>query len=420
MKNFYLLLLYIFSFGAFAQEAIVITDVSVIPISTNTVLEHRDIYIKKGSIEKIEAHKTLSKSGYRIINGVGKFVMPGLADMHVHLPDGGEPINLQQTYNYYLETGVTVLRSMRGEKWHPAHRDSINKGLIKAPKLYISNPLPHVDSLLTKKYLNEFISDTKKNKYDFVKYLYGVKEEKMLEVSKALKANGLTIAGHSYKDLATSIKLGWKSIEHVAPIMDAWKNDSLRFDKLLLEMKTNNVSFCPTESFSQIIGFQYSMEELMGRNGIKNVDTALSNAWKRDYLDYIARINKKTNNAAFNKQKSYTQREMEAYHPLLVRMIKANVNVLLSPDNCLFNVPGYSMLEEMKLYRIAGVSNYDILKCSTLNAANFFNESKKWGTVEPGKEATLIILDKNPLENIENISSVNSTFIKGKMMWERK
>ncbi|MBK6523525.1 MAG: amidohydrolase family protein [Sphingobacteriaceae bacterium] len=92
----------------------------------------------------------------------------------------------------------------------------------------------------------------------------------------------------------------------------------------------------------------------------------------------------------------------------------------MSPDNCLFNVPGYAMLEEMKLYRDAGISNYDILKISTLNAANFFNESKKWGTVESGKDATLILLDKNPLENIENISSVSTTMIKGKLMWEKK
>lgn len=420
MKKLVASLLVVLGLCISAQEPIVITNVNVIPINTNTIIEHQDIYIKNGVIEKIETHKVTPKGGYKEINGSGKYAMPGLADMHVHLPDGIEPITLQQAYNYYLETGVTVLRSMRGEKFHPAHRDSINKGLIKAPKLYISNPLPPLDSLLTTKHLNEFISDTKKNKYDFVKYLYGVKEDKMSEVSKTLKANNLIIAGHAYKDLNTSIKLGWKSIEHIAPIMDAWKNDSAGFDKLLVEMKANKVSFCPTESFSQIIGFQYSIDDLMNRSGMKLVDTILVNGWKRDYMGYIARINKKTNNATFNKQKSYTQREMEAYHPLLVRMIKANVNVLLSPDNCLFNVPGYAMLEEMKLYRIAGVSNYDILKISTLNAANFFNESKKWGTLEKGKDATMILLDKNPLENIENISSVNYTFIKGKLMWERK
>jgi imidazolonepropionase-like amidohydrolase len=419
MKKVAATLLFLFAISCFAQEPIVISDVNVIPINTNTVLEHQDIYVKNGAIEKIEPHKAESKTGYKLIAASGKYVMPGLADMHVHLPDG-DPLTLQQAYNYCLQSGVTVLRSMRGEKWHPAHRDGINKGLINAPKLYISNPLPDVDSMLNKKYLAEFIADTKKNKYDFVKYLHGLNEGTMAEVSKNLKANGIMIAGHAYKDVKTSIKFGFRSIEHLAPIMDQFRADSLNFDAFLNEMKVNKVSFCPTESFSQIVGFQFTMEELMNRSGMKVIDTTLVNKWKNDYTAYMNRLTKKYERSTYNKQVNYTRREMAAFHPILLRMIKANVNVLLSPDDCFFNVPGYAMVEEMKLYRMAGVSNYDILKCSTLNAANFFNESKKWGTLEKGKDATLIILEKNPMENIENISSVNATFIKGKLMWERK
>ncbi|MDZ4665059.1 MAG: amidohydrolase family protein [Bacteroidota bacterium] len=419
MKKIRLILLTLFSNASFSQNTFVISDVHLIPISTNTILEHQDVYIKDGVIEKIEAHKTTATPGYKILKGAGKYMMPGLADMHVHLPDGSEPLTKQQAYDYYLQTGVTVLRSMRGEKFHPAHRDSIAKGWIKAPKLYISNPLPELDSLLNKKRLKIFIAEVKNNTYDFVKYINGVSENKMMEIAKVLKSNKIVIAGHVYKDLRTSIKLGFKSIEHLSPIMDAFNADTANFDKLLIEMKANNVSFCPTESFSQIVGFQYSIDENMSRNGMNIIDTALANTWKRDYIAYMGRF-KKSAVAIYLKQTKYAKLEMEAFHPVLRRMVKADVNVLLSPDNCLFNVPGYAMLEEMKLYTNAGISNYDILKISTLNAANFFNESKKWGTLENGKDATLILLEKNPLENIENISSVSTTIIKGKLMWEKK
>lgn len=419
MKKTITILLALFSTVSLAQNTFVISDIHVIPINTNTVLEHQDVYIKDGIIEKIEAHKTTVTSGYKLIKGSEKYMMPGLADMHVHLPDGSEPLTKQQAYEYYLQTGVTVLRSMRGERSHPAHRDSIAKGLIKAPKLYISNPLPEIDSLLNKKHLKAFIADTKNNKYDFVKYLNGLNDKTMAEVAKALKGNKIMIAGHVYKDLRTSIKLGFRSIEHLSPIMDAFNADTTNFDKLLAEMKANNVSFCPTESFSQIVGFQYSIDENMSRNGMNIIDTALSNTWKRNYITYMGRY-KKSAVSIYLKQTKYAKMEIEAFHPILRRMVKADVNVLLSPDNCLFNVPGYAMLEEMRLYRNAGISNYDILKISTLNAANFFNESKKWGTIESGKDATLILLEKNPIENIENISSVSTTMIKGKLMWEKK
>ena len=157
----------------------------------------------------------------------------------------------------------------------------------------------------------------------------------------------------------------------------------------------------------------------MNRSGMKIIDTALANSWKRDYITYMGRFKKNTV-SIYLKETKRTKMETDEFNPILRRMVNANVNVLLSPDNCIFNVPGYAMVEEMKLYRAAGISNYDILKCSTLNAANYFNESKKWGTLESGKDATLILLDKNPLENIENISSVSTTIIKGKLMYEKK
>jgi imidazolonepropionase-like amidohydrolase len=419
MKKITSILLALFSTASFAQNTFVISDVHVIPISTNTVLEHQDVYLKNGIIEKIEAHKTSATPGYKLIKGEGKYMMPGLADMHVHLPDGSEPLTKQQAYDYYLQSGVTVLRSMRGENFHPAHRDSIAKGWINAPKLYISSPLPEIDSLLNKKRLKAFIADVKSNKYDFVKYINGLSEVKMAEVAKALKSNKIVIAGHVYKDVRKSIKLRFRSIEHLSPMMDAFNEDTAKFDKLLLEMKATNVSFCPTESFSQIIGFQFSIDENMNRNGMNIIDTSLANTWKRGYIGYMGRF-KKSATPMYLKQNRAARLEIEAFHPILRRMVNANVNVLLSPDNCWFNVPGYAMLEEMKLYKIAGISNYNILKISTLNAANFFNESKNWGTIEAGKDATLILLDKNPMDNIENISSVNSTMIKGKLMWEKK
>jgi imidazolonepropionase-like amidohydrolase len=420
MKKITTVLFLLFSITAFSQDAFVISDIHVIPITTNVLLEHQDVYVKNGVIEKMEAHKDVAMSGYKLIKGGARYLMPGLADMHVHLPDGSAPLTKQQAYDYYLQCGVTVLRSMRGEKWHPAHRDSINKGWIKAPKLYISIPLPEKDTLVSKKDLKVFIAQAKNGNYDFVKYLNGLSENRMAEVAKALKSNKLMIAGHVYKDIRTSIKFGFKSIEHLSPIMDAFNADTAGFDKLLVEMKASGVSFCPTESFSQIVGFQYSIDENMKRSGMDIIDTALANSWKRSYIRYMGRSSNKGGASVYLKQVKYSKMEIENFHPLLKRMVNAGVNVLLSPDDCLFNVPGYAMVEEMKLYRNAGVSNYDILKCSTLNAANFFNESKKWGTLETGKDATLIILDKNPMENIENISSVRSTFIKGKLMWEIK
>ncbi len=420
MKKTILLLFIIFGFATFAQT-IVITDINVIPISTNTLLQHQDVHIKNGIIEKILPHEITSSEikNAKVINGDGKYLIPGLADMHVHLPDGNEPITKEQAYTYYLQNGVTVLRSMRGELSHPKHRDSIQKGLIKAPKLYISYSLPDNDNALTQNDINEFIKLIKTNHFDFVKYMSGISDAKMIEVSTELKDNRVIFAGHAYKDVKTSVKLGFRSIEHISPLVNSYLSDSTSFDKLLGEMKSDNVSYCPTESFSKIVGFQFTIDENMNRNGMKIIDTALANKWKRDYVNYLSRLNK-AGPSYYGKQARASKNEIDIFNYLLRRMLKAGVNVLLGPDNCFFNVPGYSMVEEMKLYKEAGISNYDVLKISTSNAASFFNETEKWGTITKGKEASLVVLDKNPLENIENIKSVSATLVKGKILFEKK
>ena len=88
--------------------------------------------------------------------------------------------------------------------------------------------------------------------------------------------------------------------------------------------------------------------------------------------------------------------------------------LLLSADDGIFNVPGFGLLEEMKIYKNAGLSNYQILKIATLNAAIYFKNEKNSGTLEVGKKADLVLLNANPLSDIENCRQVEGTFVNGK------
>ncbi|MBK6523524.1 MAG: hypothetical protein IPG08_15085 [Sphingobacteriaceae bacterium] len=123
------------------------------------------------------------------------------------------------------------------------------------------------------------------------------------------------------------MKLGFRSIEHLSPIMDAFNADTANFDKLLIEMKANNVSFCPTESFSQIVGFQYSIDQNINRNGMNIIDTALANTWKRNYIGYMGQF-KKSAVPIYLKQTKRAKMEIDAFHPILRRMVKADECVI--------------------------------------------------------------------------------------------
>jgi imidazolonepropionase-like amidohydrolase len=83
-------------------------------------------------------------------------------------------------------------------------------------------------------------------------------------------------------------------------------------------------------------------------------------------------------------------------------------------------VPGFGMYEEMKLYKNAGLSNYQILKCATLNAAKHLKQDKIWGSIEIGKQANLILLNSNPLDNIDHIKEVEATIIQGRYYTQKE
>jgi imidazolonepropionase-like amidohydrolase len=115
-----------------------------------------------------------------------------------------------------------------------------------------------------------------------------------------------------------------------------------------------------------------------------------------------------------------SKENLEKFGPVLKNAVDAGVCVLLSPDECVFNVPGFSMYEEMKLYKAAGLTNYQILKCATLNAATCLKEQKSWGSIEIGKKANFVLLNSNPLENIDNIKDVEATIIHGRYYTQKE
>jgi imidazolonepropionase-like amidohydrolase len=111
---------------------------------------------------------------------------------------------------------------------------------------------------------------------------------------------------------------------------------------------------------------------------------------------------------------------MQSKFRLLKRMADGGAPLVMSPAeaNDPFGVPGFCVWEEMKLFAKCGVRNQDILKIATYNAAEFLHESDRWGSVDVGKRANLVLLRENPLDRIEEISTIEGT-VKAGQYFER-
>jgi hypothetical protein len=417
MKKVILLFFFIAAIVDNAQN-LIITNVNVIPIEgKETLLKNQTVLIKEGKIENITPFKqehTKDKSK-TIIDGTGKYLMPGLADMHVHFPDEKE-MTLQQFFKLNLAAGVTTLRSMRGESRHLTLRDSITKKLILAPDLYLSIALPG-DSTITEKDLEKFVKQSKKEGWDFIKYLSGLTPALFYTTALLSKESGLKLAGHVYnQDLQTAIKVDQASVEHYQAILKEFRKDSLHFPEVMNQLKERNIYVCPTLSFYYIWGMQFGADELKVRNGMQYVRPQLESKWEKDYNDYYTKYSAPEKNEERLKIIARVKQSLYDFGKLLKRMNDANVKLLLSPDESAFNVPGFAMAEEMKIYQKAGLSNYAILKIATYNAACFFNKEKEWGSIGKNKKANLILLDKNPLDDINNIKTINTLILAGKAL----
>ena len=417
MKKLFTLALCVVAQFVSAQN-LIITNVNVIPIEGGeTILKNQTVIIKDGKIADIIPFKQeqIKTKQTTVIDGTGKYLIPGLADMHVHFPDEKE-MSLQQFFNFNLAAGVTTLRSMRGEPRHLTLRDSINKKLITAPDLYISISLPS-DSTVTAKDLKTFITKSKTEGWDFIKYLSGLTPSLFDSAALYCKQNNIKLAGHVFnQNLQIAIKNNQASVEHYQSILKEYRKDTLHFNNVLQQLKEKNIFVCPTLSFYYIWGMQFNQDELKIRNGMNNVSAEMVNKWQKEYNDYLSKYKTPEKVAEGEKMIARIKQNLSDFGKLLKQMNDAKVKLLLSPDESAFNVPGFAMVEEMKLYKKAGLSNYDILKIATYNAACFFDKQNEWGSITKNKKANLVLLDKNPLENIANMKTVNTVILNGQVL----
>jgi len=416
MKNIFALVFFFATSLYISAQSLFITNVNVIPIEGGeTILKNQTVVIKDGKIADIipfkqEHTKDKLKT---LIDGTGKYLIPGLADMHVHFPNEKE-IPLDQFFKLNLAAGVTTLRSMRGEPRHLTLRDSINKKLILAPDLYISISLPS-DSTVTARDLKTFVAKSKKENWDFVKYLSGLSPDLFDSAALYCKQNKIKLAGHVYnQDLQRAIEANQASVEHYQSILKEYRKDSLHFDDVMKQLKEKNIFIDPTLSFYYVWGFQFSNEELKVRNGINKVNNKVYEDWFKEYTNFLKNFEAPDKKTDLEKSITKTKKNLADFGRVLKIMNDNKVMLLLSPDESAFNVPGFAMAEEMKLYRKAGLSNYDILTIATYNAASFFDKQNEWGTIAKNKKANLVLLDKNPLEDIENIKTINTIILGGK------
>ena len=407
---------------------IVFNGVSVLPMDREEVLANQTVVVENRRITYVGGPRA-APAGAVVIDGRGKFLMPGIAEFHAHVPSGNQAGHAHRTLSLYALAGVTTARGMLGAPMHLALRDSIADGQVFGPRLFTSGPSFNGNSVTSPAQAIAMVQAQKEAGYDLLKIHPGV--PRVAFDSLAATANRLAIpfAGHVPLEVGLDVALRAKhsTIDHLDGLVEAMyagtepltsqrngffglgimgQLDTTRFQGIVDRIRASGVAMVPTQILTDNYANDATGEELTSVPEMRYWVPQQVASWRAF----------KNNRRA---QTDVTREQRQAYIGLRRRFIKAlydaGVPFLLGSDAPQFwNVPGFSTHRELAALVAAGLTPYQALRTGTVDVAKYLKEEGRSGVVRRGARADLILLDANPLQNIGNSMRIDGVVVNGR------
>lgn len=433
------LLLLLYAAMAFAtsaqeeEEALVLRGVNVIPMDQERVIEEQTVVIERGRIAQMApVGQAELPARARTIDASGMFLMPGLAEMHAHVPtedDTEEDAQYREDVLFlYLANGITLARNMIGQPVHLTNRAQLARGELDGPRLVTSGPPFHSRLAKSPAEATEEVWEQAESGYDFIKILGGISSETFDALADTAEAAGLRLAGHVPESvgLERALQRRYASIDHfdryMPSLVDPTRAEGVeggffgyrlapfvepaRIEREAQRTRLAGVWNVPTESIMRsafLVDLDRVREE---RPEFKYLPQEVVDGW----FEWVTE---------FRSGEDYDHEAGRAYIEtrlaLLGALHEAGAGLLLGSDAPQwFNVPGFSLHREMEYMAEAGLSPYEVLKTGTVNPAVFLGEDAIFGRVEKGLRAELVLLEANPLEDLTNTRKIAGVIRRGK------
>jgi imidazolonepropionase-like amidohydrolase len=409
------------------QREIVFSGVNVIPMDKEQVLENQVVVVKNGVISSVgEMGKVKYDKGALVIDAKGKYLIPGLAEMHAHVPPVDDLEPMKEVLILFAANGVTTIRGMLGHPRHLELRSKIKSGEILGPRFYTSGPSFNGNSVKTVEGAAEMVRQQKQAGYDFLKLHPGLTKETFSAISKTAKEVGIPYAGHVSFDVGVwrAIDAGYASIDHMdgfveslVPGIENMKEqdaglfgmyighlaDISRIPKLMNSLKEKNIWVVPTQCLAEKwFAPGKDPEALRNSPEMKYMQPDIVNNWANSKKNLMS--NPKYDAAAITKF-------IELRRRLINECNKSGVGLLLGSDAPqVFDVPGFSVHDELRYMVDAGLSPYDALRSGTVNVGRYFNLNNL-GTIRNGALADLVLLNGNPLKDINQTRNIDGVML---------
>jgi imidazolonepropionase-like amidohydrolase len=346
-----------------------------------------------------------------IIDATGKFLIPGLWDMHVHW-------YAKEYLPLFIANGVTGVRIMWGMPEHHQWRKEIAQGSLLSPRLLIASAIidgpnptwPGSDTASNAVEGRAAVLKAKQEDADFVKVYSGLPRDAYFAIVDEAKKQGLPVEGHVPASIsaAEASAAGQKSIEHLNQLLPPCTVDDVfnpaKADPLFAEFKANHTWQCPTLT---VLHLSAADSSIVNDARVKYMPPMLRSYWNSPN-DRFA--NQTPEKLALATKTFQTRLE------IVGAMQRAGVGILAGTDTGNpYCFPGFSLHDEFAWLVQAGLTPMQALQAATRNPARFMDREGELGTIEQGKLADLVLLDANPLDDIANTRKIVAVVYDGRL-----
>jgi imidazolonepropionase-like amidohydrolase len=415
-----------------AQSAtIAITDVTVVPMDSERTIPNQTVLIQGERIVAIDDSSRVEvPAGATRIDGSGKYLMPGVAEMHAHIPGGkSTDAYMHRVLALFVANGVTTIRGMLGDPRHLALRDAAREGTVIGPTIFTSGPSFSGNTAKSVEVAVKMVQDQKAAGYDLLKIHPGVPRAVFDAVAEEANRLQIPFAGHIPAEvgLERALEAKYRSIDHIdgffeyAVDTDApvdLKNpgffganfaahlDPARIRRAVEATKQAGVWIVPTQGLLEIFMSPESADEMRKRPGVEYMPQEVVEGWVKQRTSFISQPGFKAD---------INTRFLQERRALLKALHDAGVDIVMGSDAVqTFSVPGFSLFNEMRAMAASGLTPFEIYVTGTRNVARYFNREQEAGTVEVGKIADLVLLEANPLEDVANFERQTGTLVRGR------
>jgi imidazolonepropionase-like amidohydrolase len=412
---------------------IAFTDVSVIPMDRDVVLEDQTVVVVNGVIAEMGSSEDVRVgAGATVIDGTGRFLMPGLSEMHAHVPPGADPPreDVEDILFLYVANGITTIRGMLGSAYQIPLADELAANDVLGPNFYVGAPSINGTSAPTPEDAERLIREHVAAGYHLQKIHPGVSLETWDHMVEVAEEVGITFGGHVPADvgLVHAIETGMSTVDHLDGYVQAVASDDVvsqvnagqpvsldglvrgvdesRIDEIVQLTVEHDVYVVPTMYLWENLYGATSAEPFLAQPEMRYVSQAQRDGWRRQ-ASGGPRGTPETVGAFLALRKR-----------ILEKLADAGANILMGTDSPqMFNVPGFALHRELRVMADAGLTNYQILESGTAAVGRYVRDhlgiDDDFGTVAPGQRADLVLLGSSPLEDLANLTDRVGVMVRG-------